>query len=719
MNMHHQTGIIGLMNGARLKCTSVFALALLCGWCLSNAEPPIATVKTVSLERIANDRIFFALSPDGRKFELGFASEAASVSGDRGLFDMMVGVGQRREWGIVPEEQTASVTRDGKTLIARYARLRHAGTDYNVQIELRFTLEDDGVICEAQLDNQSDITVEEFWFPWVGPFRSLGPEPANDTLILPHGFGRRVKNPAAYVEKEHTGYMAPDQKRVLACSHYPGGTMTMGWFGFYGGGKALGLLSLDDTFQTTGLNIARDTRTERLSAGFARYPFQKRGFWRSPRSLVRLHHDDWHADARAYRQWADAKWWSQTPRPGWVEQMHGWQRIILKHQYGEIFYRYRDLVDVYEGGRRYGITTLFVFGWFKAGMDNDYPNYEADDALGGAAGLREAIAEVQRRGGRVILYANGHLIDTASDYYRDIGKRICLKTAQGGEYREAYKFAGDGTYLREFGARDFVLACQATPEWRQKLIEIGQHMASFGPDGIFFDQMGGRTPYLCFDPTHPHAGPALAQGPGKDANLAAMRKQLIAGHPGRTFGTELVSDCLDRNVDFVHVANFGASQVPEVAPEVFRYTFPEILCSTRGIRDERDHEKRMNWAFLFGWRFDVEIWRCRGDLRQAPAYGAYMAKLIALRNRWPGLLMTGRFVDEDFFAPGSAAILAKGYTGDGRAAIVAWNHTSRDQPFTPKLKQPLRFVEGATLSGPFRPGDSLPGQSLAVLIYEK
>ena len=35
--------------------------------------------------------------------------------------------------------------------------------------------------------------------------------------------------------------MAPDQRRVLACGHYPGGWMTMGWFGFYGGGKALGL----------------------------------------------------------------------------------------------------------------------------------------------------------------------------------------------------------------------------------------------------------------------------------------------------------------------------------------------------------------------------------------------------------------------------------------------------------------------------------------------
>jgi hypothetical protein len=669
-------------------------------------------------ERIANERIFFTLSADGRRFELGFAGQPPSLSGDRGLFDMMVGQGRRHEWGIATETQTAVVTRDGAALVARYARLRHGVTEHDVGIELRFTLEGDGLACEAKLANRSELVIEEFWFPWVGPFRSLGPDPTHDTLILPDGFGRRVSKPSAYVSRQHTAYMAPDQKRVLACSHYPGGRMTMAWFGFYGGGKALGLASLDETFQTTGLNIARDTRTGLLSAGFVRYPFLKRGSWRSPPSVVRLHRGDWHDDARAYRRWVDAAWWSQTPRPRWVDQMHGWQRIIMKHQYGEVFYRYRDLVDVFEGGKPFGITTLLVFGWFSGGHDNGYPSYRADDELGGEEALRKALADIQRRGGRVMLYANGHLIDVDTDYYRSVGKRICLKTSQGSEYREAYKFAGDGTSLRNFGAREFVAACQSTPQWRQQLIEIGRYMASLGADGLFYDQMGGHVPYLCFDPSHPHSGPALAQGPGKNANLAAMRQALITGHPDRAFGTELVSDCLNRHVDFVHVANFGAAPAAEAAPEVFRYTFPELLYSSREIRDELDHVRRMNWAFLYGWRFDVEIWRCRGDLRQAPAYGAYMAILIALRNRWPELLMAGKFVDEDFFSFEPQPCLAKGYRGGKRAAIVAWNPTAKEQRFVPRLRESRLFLEGATVNGPFRPGDKLPAQSVGVLVYE-
>ena len=158
-----------------------------CASGLFGAEQPVAPAPGGGLERIANERIYFSLSADGRKYELGFAGQAPTLAGDRGLIDIMVGVGQRREWGIAPEAQSARVTREGKALVARYATLRHAGAEHKAQIELRFSLEGDEVVCEAQLDNQSDMVIEEFWFPWVGPFRSLGPDPESDTPVTTPG----------------------------------------------------------------------------------------------------------------------------------------------------------------------------------------------------------------------------------------------------------------------------------------------------------------------------------------------------------------------------------------------------------------------------------------------------------------------------------------------------------------------------------------------------
>ncbi len=81
--------------------------------------------------------------------------------------------------------------------------------------------------------------------------------------------------------------------------------------------------------------------------------------------------------------------------------------------------------------------------------------------------------------------------------------------------------------------------------------------------------------------------------------------------------------------------------------------------------------------------------------------------------------MTGRFVDEDFFEYNHQAFMAKGYTAGKRAAIIVWNHTPQAQRVAPKLLAPRRFVEGATEAGhAFQPGDTLPAQSVAVLVYE-
>lgn len=668
---------------------------------------------------IHSNHIRFAVSADGARFELGFPGEAALISGDRGLFRAIAGKGNRHEAAADAPILAARVETREDQLAVVYEGVSLGGATVPLAVQLTFRIIGDCLECRASLDNPGDITVEEFWFPLIGLFAGLSDDPSNDILIRPDGFGRRIPNPSAHLASLHTGYMAPDQVHILDCGFYPGGPMSMPWFGIYGQRASLSIFSLDSSFQTTGLLQVLDTPTGMMSAGIARYPFVETGRWDAPLSVVRLHRGDWHTDARFYRSWVDKAWWSQAPRPDWVNRMHGWQRIIMKHQYGEIFYRYEDLVDCFEAGRKYGIDALLVFGWFQGGHDNGYPEYFADEELGGEQALRDAIAEVRRRGGRILLYANGHIIDVDTDFYKTVGQRIALKTSQGSEYREHYKFSGDGTYLRHFGAKAFAAACQSTDEWREKLIEIGLRMADLGADSIFFDQMGGHVPYLCFDKSHPHPGPAFAQGPGKDRNMQEMRRRVVEPRPGLAFGTELVSDCLVRHADYVHTATYGMSPGPQTLPEVFLYTFPEIILSCREIRDERDHERRMHWAFTNGWIFDVEIWRCRGDLRDAPAYGEYMQRLIALRDRWPELLMTGRFTDQDSFEPGTDLLRIKGFESADGLAVVGWNDTGEHVPFAPEVDTGWVFEEGATPFATFKPGDSLPPQSIAVLVYRK
>lgn len=44
---------------------------------------------------------------------------------------------------------------------------------------------------------------------------------------------------------------------------------------------------------------------------------------------------------------------------------------------------------------------------------------------------------------------------------------------------------------------------------------------------------------------------------------------------------------------------------------------------------------------------------------------------------------------------------------------------SAEQRVDPKPKSALRFIEGATVNGSLKPGDSLPPQSVGVFVYER
>ena len=215
----------------------------------------------------------------------------------------------------------------------------------------------------------------------------------------------------------------------------------------------------------------------------------------------------WTKCADLYRAWAN-RWFRPVTPPEWVRRFTGWQRIIMKHQHGEIYFRSPDLLRVYRDGKRYGLDTLLIFGWWKGRFDNGYPDYEPDEVLGGAEALRQAIADIQREGGHVILYNNGVLMDVTTEFYQKIGKYCAKKNIDGAEYREYYQFANNGMMLRTFGYKSFSTACHGTAEWKAKLLENAQIKLQFNPDSIFFDQLGGHWPRFCFDARHKH-GSAL------------------------------------------------------------------------------------------------------------------------------------------------------------------------------------------------------------------
>ena len=352
----------------------------------------------------------------------------------------------------------------------------------------------------------------------------------------------------------------------------------------------------------------------------------------------------WERGADRYRAWLDT-WHRPLPAPEHVRTKAGWQRIIFRSQYGENFYTFDDIPQIVADGLTAGIDTLLVFGWHTGGHDNDYPNYTVSEDLGGRGKLRTAIARAHALGGRIILYANGQLIDPASEFYRTgPGREIAVKTPQGVPALRFYGFSGRGIFAKQYGKRAFATACPVCEAWHAEMRRVVDLAASLGCDGIFLDQLGMESA-LCCDPAHGHPVPYFGIMNARSEMVRIL--QAYAHEKGLSFGIENTSDVTCRYADYIHSV-WGGNAVtnPDYEAkgekpfirqdaELFRYLFPELPFSNREIRDDTDIERRVNRMLLLGQVSDVEIFRCQRTIAAAPHYREYLKLANDFRARHP------------------------------------------------------------------------------------
>lgn len=636
--------------------------------------------------------------------------------------------GDMFEVDVLPEESHPVVKREGEALVVRYQRLASRRGPINADLELTARLAGDEVRWTARMSNhQPEIVISELQFPLVGAC-NFKPDQA---LILSAAGGQRFDNPRQQIHRSHTLYMSPDQTGIRMMAMYPGTGAATNSYVFAGPDEGLYFGSHDPTFQQT-VHLFRMQGTD-VETGFVKYPFLTAGKSVTEEGyVISPYRGDWHTAAKKYRAWADT-WFHPVKKPAWIENMAGWQRVILKHQYGEVLHPYHEVPQIYKDGAAAGIPTLLAFGWHDAGMDAGYPNYVADERQGGRAALVEAIRQVHRQGGRVHLYFNGRLIDKQSAFYKNGGSRVTIKDWRGNEVVDSYHFSGNGTAVRQFGRVSLVIACPAAREWREMMKRWADDAIAMGADTVFYDQMGVQE-YPCTDPRHGHPVPFTGIPAAKADLLREIREHIKARGAELGLGTEVLNDGVSRFGDFIHNVTGSAAagndwqkgQKPKLTGfvEWFRYIFPEIIVSDREIRDDTDVERRVNHAVMLGLRSDVEIYRCRGTIRDTPKYAAWIAKANALRSKYAALLLSGIYSDTEFFRSSNPEIEGRSFRAGNRLAVVlAQSHLERAA--TQVAVPGYRFVEHGGMGGYSVQGSAggarvdLPRHALAVVIFER
>ena len=305
------------------------------------------------------------------------------------------------------------------------------GDRLNISLEFHFELgpDDDGVRAWYAIENRTGETVGEVWFPLLAAVRDAGGD--ETTVIAPVGVARRIRNPSKALPRQWLSMPAPP--RATRGVAYPG-PGSMGWVDASTGDEGLYVAShARDARRITML--LRGGAPGSFDVGFVTYPFvPSRQTYRSEPFEICPHVGDWCAGAERYARFA-AGWPVAGGGVPWLRETPGIRLAFMKHQTGRVYMRYSDLVAMHGDLRDRGLerVPLLVFGWFAGGHDAGCPDFQPDDELGGRDELVRVLGEIRAAGGRIVLYANGLLIDRAGAYFTC----ICATTGTTGTRRPA------------------------------------------------------------------------------------------------------------------------------------------------------------------------------------------------------------------------------------------------------------------------------------------
>ncbi len=638
----------------------------------------------------------FHLSENGNR--VGWTSPGTCLreSPDADFWRCYADDGYEREMTVRSSRQNGRAVLQGNVLTVVYDRLvSDGGRSFSVRLTLTVRAETSvrpGFLFSASFENgpESSVRINELQMPLMDLSHGCGEDNGSDVLYQMNGLGWKTPDPWNRIKRVcHTEYIASDNHVVWNSMRYPGDA-AMSWFGLQTGNRFLYLGRHSPVLHICSLDAGVSPRNAdpRLLLAISQYPFVKPGET-VPVSdcFLALCEGDWTAGSDIYGGYARKTWYRPPAVPDWVKKITGWQRIILRHQFGEILFRYADLPEVYRNGAKYGLNMLMVFGWWKGRFDNGYPVYEPDDGLGGEEELRKAIREIRELGGYVALYTNGQLIDVNTDYYRAVGKRVCRIDIDGNDYRDHYRFGNDGLTLRAFGYKSFVTACPANEEWQDLLLSHEKMKFDYGCDSAFFDQIGGAAPLPCFNESHFHGARADAC---EEWRVEAFKRMYAACPEGKAIGTEMVNDMILPYVHYIHGIQTGAVYVPGCFPQMFQRTFPEIIQTDRFVHDDKEGtDAALGHAFVRGYRLDVSPWRGRTQLSELPDLAEKIRRILALKEQYGAWFYEGRYVYEEHPEPPSQIGYGVFENADGSGKILAlWNNSEKDTSFTAVCRDP-------------------------------
>jgi len=478
---------------------------------------------------------------------------------------------------------------------------------------------------------------------------------------------------------------------------YPSNKGTMAWYSINSPASGLYVGSHDPAQEPKkfSLEFAGTDKSYKTSVTFPVYSDK----FTIPDIMIKPYPGSWYSASRFYRSWYQ-KNFRIADVSHWARNCEGYMLNILKQQNGEVMYPYKDVDKLCDIAEKLNFRLIGLWGRGVGGHDRYYPNYMPDNLLGGREEMKNAIRRAHQRGLKVIVYTNGKIIDSSTDYYRNNGIETILLDEKGQPKLEYWlKHKNTAPVI-------FAVSCHGSALWRKTIMDLALEAHSLGADAFYIDQISqvSAMSNMCFSKFHDHKRPQEGWSKYRIKMVQEIRDSLRKIDPEFTIMTEGINDSMLPYVDMFQGIPYNVKD-PLLFPEMFRYTFPESIAVALNS-DPALTRWDANYAACYGLRHqimsrypaDAEYLKY-GKIPSKESYSnvtgppdvdkftkvspgeitSYTYDLFKFENDYAEFFRAGKFIDEDGIVVIGEEILGKGFLSGNKIGVVVWNKSMTEE----------------------------------------
>lgn len=620
-----------------------------------------------------------------------------------------------KKLNFVSRDQEPKITNTGNGFQLFYENLILDNKKWNITLSLNFETVGNSFSVTGKIGNKTDD-----WnvIGFVGPIVSgIETRLSEHALLMPCGVGQKfIQEPTTDNPIDKVSFKGglawkynENQSQYEVSAAYPSRFATMQWCSLAGDKGGLYFGAHDGTYGAKTFSIRYNAKNQTFGLAFKHQLVCLTGQeYDIPPLMIYPYSGTWHAGADFYRSWFDTSMVLQQV-PQWARNSAGWMLTIMKQQNEEIMWNYDDLDTMCDISAQRGLDVIGLYGWAHGGHDRFYPDYFPDEAMGGETKLKEALHNIRQRGMRSIIYVNGQLIDqNGTDYWYETGKYITVKKVDGElDAQKWWKY-------RDSPPRFHGMACLGVDEWYDRMLSLAVKANELGADGIIYDQLAVTAPKYCYADNHEHAVPAIVYAQDRYRLLMRIANYMKTINPDFIIMTEGLSDAVMNSISFFHGysngvyvplqfeldARFDNTAPTFIYPEMYKYTFSEMLTTTRNPAPV-NNRLILNYATVYGMRQELES-RYAADVsylkeNKIPvpedysnivskpdvdlvtsedpiASKKYTKQVIDFQRAYSDILWAGKYEDEKgFTCHGASSVIAKSYINENTLGVIVWN----------------------------------------------